>query len=138
MKKTTDAKPQQLDVGLQPLSVDTTIILKHVYFRTNRAELSDSSRAELMTLVELMRENPGLIIEIGGHTDNQGTPADNLTLSKRRAEAVVQYLSEHGIPANRLQAKGYGAARPIAENNTAEGRAKNRRSEMKILRQGTH
>ena len=135
MKKTIDATPQQLNVQLQPLSKDTSIILKHVYFRTNRAELSDSSRAELMNLVELLRENSTLIIEISGHTDNQGIAAENLSLSKRRAESVVQFLTEQGIPLNRLQAKGYGATRPIAENNTAAGRAKNRRSEMKILRQ---
>jgi outer membrane protein OmpA-like peptidoglycan-associated protein len=88
-----------------------------------------------MNLVELLRENSTLIIEISGHTDNQGIAAENLSLSKRRAESVVQFLTEQGIPLNRLQAKGYGATRPIAENNTAAGRAKNRRSEMKILRQ---
>jgi outer membrane protein OmpA-like peptidoglycan-associated protein len=134
MKKTTDATPQQLNVSLQPLSTDTAVILKHVYFRTNRAELADSSRAELITLVELLRENPNLVIEISGHTDNQGTASDNLSLSKRRAESVVHFLTDQGIPAERLQAKGYGATRPIAENNNVEGRAKNRRSEMKILR----
>jgi outer membrane protein OmpA-like peptidoglycan-associated protein len=84
-------------------------------------------------LAELLRENPTLVVEIGGHTDNIGATSDNLSLSKRRAETVVQYLIQQGIPKNRLQAKGYGSAQPIAENNTAEGRAKNRRSEMKIL-----
>ena len=98
------------------------------------AELADSSRAELHTLVDLMRENPSIIIEIGGHTDNTGNATDNLSLSKRRAEAVVKFLTDQGITANRLQAKGYGSTRPIAENTTVEGRAKNRRSEMKILR----
>ncbi len=73
-------------------------------------------------------------MEIGGHTDNIGTASDNLTLSKRRAEAVVHFLLDQGIPEARLQAKGYGSTRPIADNSTAEGRAKNRRSEMKILR----
>lgn len=134
MKKTADAKPQQLNVGLQPLSQDTTMVLNHVYFQTNRAELADSSRAELMSLVELLQENPSLIVEIGGHTDNQGNATDNLSLSKRRAESVVHFLTEQGIAPERLQAKGYGATRPLADNNTVEGRAKNRRSEMKILR----
>ena len=87
----------------------------------------------LLTLAELLRENPTLVVEIGGHTDNIGATSDNLSLSKRRAETVVQYLIQQGIPKNRLQAKGYGSAQPITENNTAEGRAKNRRSEMKIL-----
>lgn len=133
MKKTDDAKPQQLNIRLQPLRTDASIVLKYVYFRTNRAELADSSRAELMNLVELMQENPSLIVEIGGHTDNQGNANDNLSLSKRRAEAVVHFLTNKGIAAERLQAKGYGATRPLADNNTIEGRAKNRRSEMKIL-----
>lgn len=133
MLATSDAIPQQLNVSLRPLSTNTTIVLHHIYFETNRSNLADSSRAELNTLVDLLKENPNLIVEIGGHTDNVGTASDNLSLSKRRAEAVIQYLIQQGIPKNSLQAKGYGSTQPIAENNTAEGRAKNRRSEMKIL-----
>jgi outer membrane protein OmpA-like peptidoglycan-associated protein len=134
LKKNIDMKPRSIDVALQPFSTDTAIVLKHVYFRTNRAELSDSSRAELINLAELLRENQKLIIEISGHTDNQGSSSDNLSLSKRRAEAVTKFLIDQGILPAQLQSKGYGATRPIADNNTAEGRAKNRRSEMKILR----
>ncbi len=133
MLQTTDSRPQQLDVKLQPLITNTSVVLQHVYFKTNRSDLADSSRAELITLAELLRENPKLIVEIGGHTDNVGAASDNLSLSKRRAESVVQFLTEQGIPKARLQAKGYGSSQPISENNTAEGRAKNRRSEMKIL-----
>ena len=133
MQATKDAVPQRLDVSLRPLINNTTIVLQHIYFQTNRSDLADSSRAELMTLVDLLKENPDLIVEIGGHTDNMGTASDNLSLSKRRAESVVQFLIQQGIPKNRLQAKGYGSTQPIAENNTVEGRAKNRRSEMKIL-----
>jgi outer membrane protein OmpA-like peptidoglycan-associated protein len=133
MQATLDAVPKQLDVSLRPLITNSSIVLDHIYFQTNRANLADSSRAELLTLAELLRENPTLVVEIGGHTDNIGATSDNLSLSKRRAETVVQYLIQQGIPKNRLQAKGYGSAQPIAENNTAEGRAKNRRSEMKIL-----
>ena len=134
MKRTADARPQQLDVRLQPLAADSTIILRHVYFETNKSTLADSSRAELLALAELLRENPTIIVEIGGHTDNIGSASDNLSLSKRRAEAVVHFLKDQGIPGERLQAKGYGSTRPISDNSTTEGRAKNRRSEMKILR----
>ena len=133
MQATLDAVPQRLDVSLRPLITNTSIVLQHIYFPTNRADLADSSRAELITLVDLLKENPNLIVEIGGHTDNVGAASDNLSLSKRRAESVVQFLIQQGIPKNRLQAKGYGQTLPIAENNTVEGRAKNRRSEMKIL-----
>lgn len=133
MQASTEAVPQQLDVQLRPFTTNTSVILQHIYFQTNRSDLADSSRAELITLSELLKENPNLIVEIGGHTDNVGAAADNLSLSKRRAESVVQFLLRQGIPKSRLQAKGYGSSEPIAENNTTEGRAKNRRSEMKIL-----
>ena len=86
-------------------------------------------------LVQLMNENPGLKIEIGGHTDNVGKPADNLTLSNNRAKAVINYLVSKNIPAQRLTAKGYGETKPVADNKTDDGRALNRRTEMKVVSQ---
>ena len=80
-----------------------------------------------------MKSNPGLVIEIGGHTDNQGIENYNLVLSAKRANAVVQSLVEMGIPSARLKSKGYGFSVPVADNSTDEGRAKNRRSELRIL-----
>ena len=72
-------------------------------------------------------------IEVAGHTDNTGDPDANVALSQRRAEVVQNYLIEHGIDAGRLSAKGYGASRPQASNETEEGRQENRRTEFKIL-----
>jgi outer membrane protein OmpA-like peptidoglycan-associated protein len=83
-------------------------------------------------LVTLLQENPTIKIEIGGHTDNVGKAADNLTLSDHRAKAVVDYLQGKRIDPARLTAKGYGMTQPVADNATPEGRALNRRTEMKI------
>jgi len=90
---------------------------------------------ELNELVKLLNENPSLKIEISGHTDNMGKPADNLLLSNNRAKAVVNYLISKNIGAARLTAKGYGETKPVADNKTEEGKARNRRTEMKVISQ---
>ncbi|HNU16063.1 MAG TPA: OmpA family protein, partial [Chitinophagaceae bacterium] len=97
--------------------------------------LNPASQAELDILVQLLTENPSVKIEIGGHTDNVGKPSDNLILSNNRAKAVVNYLVSKNIPAQRLLAKGYGETKPIADNKTEEGKAQNRRTEMKVISQ---
>ena len=74
--------------------------------------------------------NDSIKVEVDGHTDNTGSASVNARLSKQRAEAVRQYLIEHGVPEDRLTAKGYGPSKPIASNKTAEGRAQNRRVEL--------
>lgn len=103
------------------------------FFDVNKYNLQPESEAELDRVVQLLHENPTLKIEIGGHTDNVGTAADNATLSQNRAKAVTTYLAGKGIDPARLQAKGFGATRPIADNNTEGGRAQNRRTELKIV-----
>ena len=86
-------------------------------------------------MVLLLNENPSLKIEISGHTDNVGKPADNLLLSMNRAKAVVSYLVSKNIVAQRVSSKGYGETKPVADNKTEEGRALNRRTEMKVVSQ---
>lgn len=81
-----------------------------------------------------MNENPGLRVEISGHTDNAGTAAYNLQLSQKRSHAVAQYLIDHGIEVSRLEQKGYGAGKPIRPNDTEENRQVNRRIEFRIVR----
>jgi outer membrane protein OmpA-like peptidoglycan-associated protein len=81
----------------------------------------------------LLRDNPTVKIQLEGHTDNVGTAADNQKLSENRAKAVVAYLTGKGVAPARLMAKGFGATRPVADNKTEEGRAQNRRTELKIL-----
>ncbi|HYM93341.1 MAG TPA: OmpA family protein, partial [Chitinophagaceae bacterium] len=98
-------------------------------------DLKPVSQVEFDKLVELLNDNPGLKVEISGHTDNVGKPADNLVLSNNRAKSVVTYLISKGIAANRLSFKGYGETKPVADNTTEEGRALNRRTEMKVIAQ---
>lgn len=121
------------DIALSPVETNARIVLRNIFFDINKAELKPESEAELDKLVQLLQENPSLKIEISGHTDNVGKPADNLLLSNNRAKAVVKYLTAKGIAVQRLMAKGYGETRPVADNSTEAGRAQNRRTEARIL-----
>lgn len=123
------------NIGLQPLEVNATIVLNNVFFDVKKFELKTESQLEMDKIVQLLKDNPTLKIQISGHTDNVGKPADNLALSNNRAKAVVNYLITKGITAQRLLAKGFGETQPVADNKTEEGRAKNRRTEMKVVGQ---
>jgi len=123
------------NIALQPLEVNATIVLHNVFFDVNKFDLEPQSQVELDKLVQLLKDNPSLKIQIGGHTDNVGKPADNLALSNSRAKAVVNYLVANSIAASRLSSKGFGETQPIADNKTEEGRGKNRRTEMKVIGQ---
>lgn len=122
-----------IDIPLQPLQVNAAVILKNIFFDVNKFELKPESYVELDNIVLLMKENPALKIRINGHTDNTGKPADNLKLSNNRANAVIQYIISKGIDAKRLSSKGLGETEPIADNNSEEGRSKNRRTEMIVV-----
>lgn len=121
------------DIYLKKVKVGEAIVLRNIFFDFNKATLRPESKAELDRLVQLMRENPTLKIEISGHTDNIGSAEYNKRLSEQRAKAVVDYLIQAGISADRLTYAGYGFERPIAPNTTEEGRQLNRRTEFKIL-----
>jgi outer membrane protein OmpA-like peptidoglycan-associated protein/tetratricopeptide (TPR) repeat protein len=120
-------------IPLQPIEANASIILKNIFFDINKFELKISSQVELGSVVQLLKENPTLKIQINGHTDNVGNPAANLKLSNDRAQAVVNYLSANGIDPKRLSYKGFGDTQPTADNNTDEGRAQNRRTELKVV-----
>lgn len=128
----TPEEPFLKNVGMKQLSVGETVVLKNVFFETNKYDLKDESRVELMKLHSFMQNNPAVSIEISGHTDNVGSDNDNQTLSENRAQAIYNFLIENGIEADRLSYKGYGETQPIDTNDTEEGRANNRRSEFKI------
>lgn len=104
-----------------------------LYFETGSYLLSVTGRQQLDSLCELLHQQPQLRVQIEGHTDSIGKKAANLLLSSRRANAILQYLTENGVAANRLQATGYGSSRPIADNTSASGRSRNRRVELKLL-----
>ncbi len=112
-----------------------TYTLKNVHFETAKATLTPGSYGALNELVEALKAKPNLVIEIAGHTDNVGTYETNLKLSQARAETVRNYLLSKGIAPHRVQAKGYADTQPVASNATEEGRAKNRRTEVRILQE---
>jgi outer membrane protein OmpA-like peptidoglycan-associated protein len=101
-----------------------------IHFDTGKATIQQDSESILSQIVKLLEENGDLNLLVEGHTDNQGAAAANMTLSKQRAQAVVDWLKGHGVDAARLTAQGFGQTKPIADNATEEGRAKNRRVEL--------
>jgi outer membrane protein OmpA-like peptidoglycan-associated protein/tetratricopeptide (TPR) repeat protein len=133
LSRNTPDSIHHIDIPLQPIEVNANVILKNIFFETNQYTLQPQSAAELDKLVDLLTENPTLRIQINGHTDNVGKPADNLALSNNRAKAVVTYLLSKKIPAARLTFKGFGATKPIADNATEAGKAQNRRTELQVI-----
>jgi len=117
----------------QPVAVyeqKQPLVLEGVQFEPDTANLTRGSRAVLDDVAESLRSHPDAHFEVSGYTDATSTSAHNLRLSQRRAEAVRQYLVDAGVEASRLVAKGYGEERPVADNDTASGRAQNRRVEI--------
>ena len=96
----------------------------------NKTDMKPESAALMAEVVKLLKQNPTLRLRIEGHTDTQGTPAYNVTLSDGRSKSVMLALLKAGIDPARLQAKGFGQTRPVADNETEPGRAKNRRVEL--------
>lgn len=112
-------------------SADRVVRLKYVYYNTGSANLKDVSQYELNNVVDILKNNPNVSIEIAGHTDNVGDPSSNLALSQDRAQSVASYLESNGIPSTRFTSvTGYGSNHPVADNSTDEGRATNRRTEF--------
>ncbi len=123
----------QQDLELVPVEVGRVLRLKSVFFDFNKAELLPESYNELDQLVNLLQENPKIQIEIGGHTDHVGADYNNLVLSQKRVKSVLGYLLGRGIAESRMLSKGYGETKPIADNQSEEGRQTNRRVEFTIL-----
>jgi OOP family OmpA-OmpF porin len=107
--------------------IDEVLKDKVVEFRSGSAVLTSGGMITLDAVRPVLRDNSTLDVEIQGHTDNTGTEATNLALSQERADAVKKYLADKGVAPERMVARGYGASRPVADNNNAEGRARNRR-----------
>lgn len=124
------SEPFTVNIRFEPARQYT---LDNVHFDFGKATLRPGSQAELDELVNFLNYKENVRIEIAGHTDNVGQDADNLRLSQQRAEAIRQYLLKRNIAPNRVTAIGYGATRPVADNNTDRGRQANRRTEVRIL-----
>ena len=126
-------KSYNLDIGLNPIKSGVKMILENIFYETNSYEILEYSKIELNALVTFLNENSNVNIMIGGHTDNVGTEIYNQKLSENRAESVYKYLISKGINSGRLQYKGFGMSNPIETNDTEEGKAKNRRTEITVL-----
>lgn len=130
----TEYKEIIRDLVLTPLAVGETVQLSNIFFVQGKAEMLPESIPEMERLLLLLKDNPSLEIELGGHTDNRGSSSANLRLSETRASTIMDYLIKNDIDQRRLKAKGYGGTKPIASNASAETRKKNRRVEIKILK----
>lgn len=133
MPDTGGYKEVAMVIELKKLKAGKTIVLNNVFYDFDKATLRPESSTELDALVQLLKENPALRIELGSHTDSKGADDYNLKLSDARAASVVTYLVGKGIAQERLVAKGYGETGPVATNETDEGRQQNRRTEFKVL-----
>jgi hypothetical protein len=126
-------KPYLMDVPLQPVSIGKSIVLNNVFYETDSYALKKESESELKKVVEFLRLNPGIRIEISGYTDNSGGADYNQKLSENRARSVADYIISNHIDPARISSKGYGESNPVATNETQEGKAQNRRTGLKII-----
>jgi len=126
-------EPFLKDIPLQPIKIGERIVLRNIFFELDKYELQSESITELTKILDFLNKNKKLSVELSGHTDDQGSDEYNQELSEMRAKAVYEYLVLHGIDKNRMTFIGYGEEQPIESNENPEGRASNRRTEMKII-----
>ena len=124
---------------LDRIVIDKSIVMENIYYDFARWDITPEAGVELDKLVDIMYDNPDIVIELSSHTDSVDTESYNIRLSQRRAESAVSYIVSTGVDRNRITAKGYGESRHIARNtnpdgtDNPEGRAKNRRTEFKVV-----
>jgi outer membrane protein OmpA-like peptidoglycan-associated protein len=130
----TKDKPIEVNFEVKPIEVGKTVKLNNIYFASNSAVFEKSSLVVLDNFLEFLNENPNIKIEIHGHTDNIGDDISNQILSEKRARAVADYLILQGLDKKRIVAtRGFGEKKPVASNDTEEGRSLNRRTEFVIV-----
>lgn len=131
----SESNKRDLNVSIAPIEIGGSTTLNNIFFDFDKSSLKSESFAELNRLIRFMKENPKVTIELAGHTDSKGSRDYNLRLSQHRAASVADYLiNKGGIDASRITSKGYGPDKPVASNDTEEGRAKNRRTEIVIIK----
>ena len=128
-----EKQPKPVQIEVNEAKEGSSFVINNIYYNTNSADLKQESFIVLEAFAEYLNENPNIKIEIQGHTDNVGAAKANEALSANRAYTVKAYLEEKGVDGKRITAKGYGPNKPIAENSTEEGKAKNRRTEFLII-----
>jgi outer membrane protein OmpA-like peptidoglycan-associated protein len=122
------------DLYLVPIEIGQVVRLNNVFFDFDKWDLRPESFIELNRVVELLTENPAIEIEMSAHTDSRGTDDYNFKLSDNRARSVMEYIISKGIASTRITSHGYGETKPVATNDTDEGRQLNRRVEFKIMK----
>jgi outer membrane protein OmpA-like peptidoglycan-associated protein len=125
--------PKKVNLQLKKTEVGQSYKLNNILFSTNSSELNSQDKNILTDFSDYLKLNQGLKVAIQGHTDNSGSPADNMKLSEDRAKSVFDFLSQNGIEKSRLSYKGFGETKPVASNDIEEGKAQNRRTEFVIL-----
>ncbi len=134
VQKVSSSEPFKKNIELQRIKVGASVILNNIFYATNEFDLLDNSKVELFKLVEFLRNNSAISIEIEGHTDNVGSYELNKTLSINRSKKVYEFLVSQGISEGRLSYSGFGSENPIASNQTEEGRARNRRTAFSVTK----
>jgi OmpA-OmpF porin, OOP family len=123
-----------LNIELKPVKQKASAILKNIFFDYDKYEIKTESYAELGHVVRFLLANPTLLIEVAGHTDNEGSEEYNRKLSQKRAQAIVDFLAKKGIDKAKMAARGYGSTRPLVDNNLETNRQLNRRIEFVVLK----
>jgi outer membrane protein OmpA-like peptidoglycan-associated protein len=129
-----DARNNRIDIDIELTPTGQSIRLNHLIFDAGKDVIKPASFNELDGLVAMMKVNPKMEIQLEGHTDNVGNAALNMELSEKRVTAVKKYLTSNGVSKGRIQTKAFGGTRPIANDNSEEARALNRRVEMRVLK----
>ncbi|MCB0493027.1 MAG: OmpA family protein [Cyclobacteriaceae bacterium] len=132
--RTFEMKELEMNFKLQPVEVGATVNLKSVLFQQSTANLLDESYDELNMVVDFLKSNPTVEIELAGHTDNRGIQVHNMRLSRERVDKVKEYLTSKGIDGKRITGRGYGGIKPIANNDAEVTRRLNRRVEFTIIK----
>ncbi|MFN8886354.1 MAG: OmpA family protein, partial [Cyclobacteriaceae bacterium] len=132
--RTLQLKKLELNFQLQPIEVGTLVSLKSILFNMGTTTLLEESYPELDAVVDFMKSNPKVEIELEGHTDNRGDAKKNLVLSKERVDRIKAYLVSKGVASRRIRGKGFGGTKPIATNDSEEARKLNRRVEFLIVK----
>ncbi|MBN1650739.1 MAG: PD40 domain-containing protein [Bacteroidales bacterium] len=130
----TQTNPYLKNIALKPIAINEKVVLKNIFFETNKSELQTSSEIELKKLIVFLNQNPKVYIEIEGHTDSVGNSEYNQILSQARAKSVYDYIIKQHIDPKRLTYKGFGDTCPVADNKNETGRAQNRRTEIRITK----
>lgn len=133
LTNTTGYKEVKDDLKLVPIEAGESAVMNNLFFDFNKSKLNSDSYPELNRIVSTMNKYPRMRIEVAGHTDNVGSDDYNNKLSESRAKSVADYIFSKGIKKDRIESKGYGKSKPIADNGTDEGRQQNRRVELIIL-----